>query len=169
MSTIGKKRACCAALCVIFLILVSLFFSIMCIQVVARLPQRLKSKFFEKLKSTFFFNFFFTPLENVSKNVDLSLWGKQCIVVPHFQVLVHCVIPIPIVEYEDQQQRLATPTQNGWPSWNYWTFSRAAGSEQSLMNIDTQHSTLGFTRYYYGRVTLLLSTTEATATCTPRP
>ena len=29
------------------------FFSIMCIQVVARLPQRLKSTFFERLKSTF--------------------------------------------------------------------------------------------------------------------
>ena len=30
------------------------FFSIMCIQVVARLPQRLKSTFFERLKLTFF-------------------------------------------------------------------------------------------------------------------
>ena len=34
-------------LCVMFLILVSLFSSLMCIQVVVRLPQRLKSTFFE--------------------------------------------------------------------------------------------------------------------------
>ena len=38
-------------LCMIFLILVSLFSPLF---VVARLPQRLKSTFFERLKSTFF-------------------------------------------------------------------------------------------------------------------
>ena len=56
------------------------FFSIMCILVVARLPQRLKSTFFERPKLTFlkFFLHFAcpfgaAPFEKISKNVNFSL------------------------------------------------------------------------------------------------
>ena len=47
----------------------------MCVYVIAQLPQRLKSMFFDifsLLWGTLHLNFF-------SKNIDFSLWGKQCI------------------------------------------------------------------------------------------
>ena len=59
----------------------------MCIWVVARLPQRLKSTFFEIFGDR--------PLEIFSKNIDFCHCGKQCIVLPKwnfFRVLAHCVI-----------------------------------------------------------------------------
>ena len=37
------------------------------------------------------------PLEKISKNVDFSLWGKQCIVLPKwasFHRLAHCAFPL---------------------------------------------------------------------------
>ena len=53
----------------------------MCVWVVAWLPQRLKSKFFEKF-SSLQVPFGDPPLKFFSKIVDFNLWGKQCIVLP---------------------------------------------------------------------------------------
>ena len=65
----------------------------MCVWVVARLPQRLKSTFSE-IFSSLWVAFGDRPLENFSKNIDFSLWGKQCIFLPKwtfFCFLAHCV------------------------------------------------------------------------------
>ena len=67
-----------AALCLIFLILVSLENVKKYSHVVARLPQRLKSTLFE-IFSTLRVPFGHPPFEKISNNVDFSLWGKQCI------------------------------------------------------------------------------------------
>ena len=67
----------------------------MCVWVVARLPQRLRSMFFENF-SSLQFSFGDPLLENFSKNVDFSLSGKQCIVLPKQifpPVLAHCEPP----------------------------------------------------------------------------
>ena len=77
--------------------------TIKCVLVVAWLPQRLKSRFFEIFLHSWFplgpapghpINFF-------SKNVDFSLWGKQCILLrrrmPYmdfFRVLAHCAAAV---------------------------------------------------------------------------
>ena len=66
-------------LCVIFMILVSLENVKKMLWVVARLPQRLKSKLFE-IFSTLRAPFGHPPFENFSNNIDFSLWDKQCIV-----------------------------------------------------------------------------------------
>ena len=66
------------ALCVIFMILVSLENVKKYSHVVARLPQRLKSTLFE-IFSTLRVPFGHPPFEKISNNVDFSLWGKQCI------------------------------------------------------------------------------------------
>ena len=69
----------------------------MCLRVVARLPQR--------LKSMYFWNFSFTPQpgpigsnrssgKKQKKPVDFSHWGKQCSCFPKlhfFVILAHCV------------------------------------------------------------------------------
>ena len=49
----------------------------MCFWVVAWLPQRLKSMFFE-IFSHSAGPFGAAPFEKISHNVDFSLWGKQC-------------------------------------------------------------------------------------------
>ena len=57
------------------------------------LPQRLKSMFFEKHSSRGSFRIRDPPLENISKNVDFSLWSKQCIGLPKWtfsRVLADC-------------------------------------------------------------------------------
>ena len=66
------------ALCLIFMILVSLENVKKYSHVVARLPQRLKSTLFE-IFSTLRVPFGHPPFEKISNNVDFSLWGKQCI------------------------------------------------------------------------------------------
>ena len=72
----------------------------MCVWVVARLPQRLKSTFFEKI-SSLQVPFGDPRLEKISKNVDFSLCGKHCIVLlmpkwTFFRVLDQCDI-LPLV------------------------------------------------------------------------
>ena len=65
----------------------------MCVWVVARLRQRLKLTFFE-IFSSLKVPFGDPLLEKVSKNVDFSLWGKHCIVLPKwtfFHVLANIV------------------------------------------------------------------------------
>ena len=52
----------------------------MCVWVVTRLPQRLKSTFFVFYSLRVPFGD--PPLEKFSKNVDFTLWGKQCIFLP---------------------------------------------------------------------------------------
>ena len=57
------------------------------------LPQRLKSTIFEIFHSLRV-PFGNPPLENISKMLIFSLWGKQCIVLPKWtfsRVLAHCV------------------------------------------------------------------------------
>ena len=66
----------------------------MCVWVVARLPQRKKSTFFEIFSSLRVF-FGDPPLIFFSKNIDFSLWGKHCIVLPKwtfFHILAHCTV-----------------------------------------------------------------------------
>ena len=63
-----------------------------CVWVVAKLPQRLKSTLFE-IFSHYADPFVTAQFEKISKNVDFSLWGKQCIVLPKwtffsFQLIV---------------------------------------------------------------------------------
>ena len=53
--------------------------------VVARLPQRLKSTFFEKKSHSTGSSFGAIPLEKISTNLDFSLWGKQQCIVPKLQ------------------------------------------------------------------------------------
>ena len=70
-----KNRA--LELCVIFMFLVSLENVKKC----ARLPQRLKSTYFEKNSHSVSVGSFGAALfKFFSKNVDFSLRGKQCIV-----------------------------------------------------------------------------------------
>ena len=58
----------------------------------AQLPQKLKSTFFFK-KNSLQVPFGDPRLEKISENVDFSLCGKQCIVLPKWtfsRVLAHC-------------------------------------------------------------------------------
>ena len=70
----------------------------MCLRVVAQLPQRLKSMFFEILYSIRV-SFRDPPLENFSKSIDFSLWGKQCIVLPK------CIFPHVFAHYAAAARR----------------------------------------------------------------
>ena len=83
------------ALCVIFMILVSLENVKKYSYVVARLPQRLKSMLFE-IFSTLRVLFGHPPFEQISNNIDFSLLvGKNSIVSLNFsdfiQILANCV------------------------------------------------------------------------------
>ena len=66
------------ALCMIFMILVSLENVNKYSHVVARLPQKLKSMLFE-IFSTLRVPFGHPSFEKNSNNIDFSLWGKHCI------------------------------------------------------------------------------------------
>ena len=91
----------------------------------ARLPQRLKLMFFKK-------NFFTPgplwvedsqsfgnpPLEFFSKNVDFSLWGKQCIVLTKwtfFYICAHCVVTQLLMLYLES-------SSNFWSQMFFFTF-----------------------------------------------
>ena len=84
----------------------------MCVWVVARLRQRLKLTFFE-IFSSLKVPFGDPLLEKVSKNVDFSLWGKHCIVLPKwtfFRVLAHCVLLDP--HCQDPSPKIPPPARS---------------------------------------------------------
>ena len=58
----------------------------MCVRVVAPLPQRLKSTFFEKFSNSTVWPFKTALLEKFQKMLILSLRGKQCNIVPKSQL-----------------------------------------------------------------------------------
>ena len=70
---------------------------------VAWLPQRLKSTFFEKKFSSLWVRVFFgdPPLDLFSKIVDFSLWGNQCALSCQngilFRILSHCIVTIHVL------------------------------------------------------------------------